>query len=139
MPIFVDTNVFIYAFDPRDAVKQTTAQMWLRRCWQEKSGRISTQVLNEFYVNFVRLQGETIRARARAEIKNLLAWSPCAIDQEMIETAWDVADNASVSHWDALVIAAAIRQRCETLLTEDMQHGREIEGVRILNPFATDA
>ncbi len=139
MPIFVDTNVLIYAFDPRDAAKQTAAQAWLRRCWKEKSGRISTQVLNEFYVNLVRLQGGTMRSQARAEIKNLLAWSPCAIDQDLIETAWHVADSASVSHWDALVVAAAMRQRCEILLSEDMQHGREIEGVRIVNPFVMDA
>lgn len=138
MPILVDTTVLIYAFDPRDAVKQTAAQAWLRRCWKEKSGRISTQVLNEFYVNLVHLQGGTFRVQACSEIKNLLAWSPCAIDQNLIETAWHVAESANVSHWDALVVAAAMRQRCETLLSEDMQQGREIEGVRILNPFVAE-
>ena len=51
MPVFVDTNVLIYALDPRNAAKQHAAQSWLARCWQERSGRVSTQVLNEFYVN----------------------------------------------------------------------------------------
>ncbi len=139
MPVFVDTNVLIYALDPRDAVKQGAAQAWLTRCWQERSGRVSTQVLNEFYVNLMRINGDEFKVRARAEIRHLMAWNPCAIDGAMLETAWGIADEASVSHWDALIIAAAIHQGCETLLSEDLQHGQTIEGVRIVSPFRVAA
>lgn len=135
MPVFVDTNVLIYALDPRDAIKQAAAQAWLTRCWQERSGRVSSQVLNEFYVNLVHIRGNAFKTRARAEIRHLMAWHPCAIDAAMVETAWGVADEASVSQWDALIIAAAIHQNCEILLSEDLQHGQTIEGVQIVNPF----
>ena len=139
MRVFVDTNVLIYALDPRDAVKQAAAQAWLTRCWQERSGRVSTQVLNEFYVNLVRINGDAFQARARAEIRHLMAWNPCAIDGALLETAWGIADEANVSHWDALIIAAAISQGCDTLLSEDLQHGQTIEGVRIVSPFRATA
>ncbi len=135
MPVFVDTNVLIYALDPRDAAKQLAAQAWLTRCWQERSGRLSAQVLNEFYVNLVRINGGAFKARARAEVRHLMAWHPCATDGAMLETAWGIADEAYVSHWDALIIAAAIHQNCEILLSEDMQHGQTIEGVQIVSPF----
>lgn len=139
MPVFVDTNVLIYALDPRDAAKQSAAQAWLTRCWQERSGRVSAQVLNEFYLNLVRIKGNEFKARARTEIRHLMAWHPCAIDAAMLETAWGIADDARVSHWDALILAAAIHQDCETLLSEDMRHGQTIEGVRIVNPFRETA
>ena len=135
MPVFVDTNVLIYALDPRHVAKQRAAQAWLTRCWQERSGRVSTQVLNEFYVNLVRIKGDEFKVRARAEIRHLMAWHPCAIDAIMLETAWGIADDTSISHWDALIVAAALHQGCETLLSEDLQHGQIIEGVRVVNPF----
>ena len=135
VPVFVDTNVLIYALDARDAVKQSAAQAWLTRCWQEHSGRVSAQVLNEFYVNLIRVKGNEFKTRARAEVRHLMAWHPCAIDGPMLETAWGIADEAGVSHWDALIIAAAIHQNCDILLSEDLQHGQIIEGVRIVNPF----
>ena len=135
MSIFVDTNVLIYAHDVRDVAKQQAAQAWLTRCWRERSGRLSVEVLNEFYVNVVRIAGERFRAQARNEIRNLHAWQPWAIDTATLETAWGVADGTGISHWDSLIVAAAIHQRCELLLSEDMQHARVIEGVKIVNPF----
>lgn len=133
--VFVDTNVLIYALDPRNRAKQSAAQSWLSRCWQERSGRVSTQVLNEFYVNLIRLKGDVFRSRARAEIRHLMAWNPCPVDAAMLETAWGIADVTSVSHWDSLIIAAAIHQNCEILLSEDLQHGQVIEGVEVVSPF----
>ena len=135
MPIFVDTNILIYALDAREPSKQRVAQDWLSRCWQERSGRISTQVLNEFYVNLVRLNGDAFKVRARAEIRHLMAWNPCPIDTALLETAWNIADEVQISHWDSLIVAAAVQQQCETLLSEDLQDGQVIEGVRVVNPF----
>ena len=135
MPIFVDTNVLIYAHDRRDVAKQEAAQAWLTRCWRERSGRVSVQVLNEFYVNVVRIAGERFKAQARIEIRHLLVWQPWAVDAATLETAWGIADDTGISHWDSLIVAAAIHQGCELLLSEDMQHARVIEGVTIVNPF----
>ena len=138
MLVFVDTNVLIYALDPRDARKQAAAQAWLTRCWNERSGRISVQVLNEFYVNVVRVLGVEFRARARREVQGLYSWAPWAVDTAALEAAWSLADDYSISHWDALIVASAIQQGCETLLSEDMQHRQVIEGVTIVNPFKGD-
>jgi predicted nucleic acid-binding protein len=138
VPVFVDTNILIYALDPRDRSKQSVAQAWLTRCWRTRSGRVSTQVLNEFYVNLVRLKGAAFKDRARAEVRNLMAWNPCPIDAAMLETAWGIADDNSISHWDALIVSAAIHQNCEALLSEDLKHDQMIEGVRIVNPFSAD-
>jgi predicted nucleic acid-binding protein len=139
VPVFVDTNVLIYALDPRHAAKQGAAQDWLSRCWKERSGRVSVQVLNEFYVNLIRLNGSAFKARARTEMQYLMAWHPLAIDTPLLETAWHISDDTGFSHWDALIVAAAATQGCEFLLSEDLQHGRTVEGVRIVNPFLEPA
>ena len=133
--VFVDTNILLYALDPRDRRKQGVAQDWLTRCWQERSGRVSVQVLNEFYVNVVRIRGGAFKAQARAEVRHLTAWQPWAVDAATLETAWAIADEMDISHWDSLIVASAVQQGCDTLLSEDLQHDREIEGVKILNPF----
>ena len=135
MLIFVDTNVLIYALDSRDARKQSAAQTWLTRCWNERSGRTSVQVLNEFYVNVVRIPGADAKARACEEVRGLYAWAPWAVDTATLEAAWNLAADASISHRDSLIVASAIQQDCETLLSEDLQHGQVIEGVTIVNPF----
>ena len=138
MPVFVDTNILLYALDPRDPRKQTAAQEQLTRCWRERSGRVSVQVLNEFYVNALRLLGPLNAARARSEIENLLAWQPAVQDEATMLMAWRVADAIGLSHWDSMIIASAALQGCDVLLSEDMQHGQVIEGVRIVNPFMAD-
>ena len=93
------------------------------------------QVLNEFYVNVVRILGDSFKPQARKEIRNLLVWQPWETDTATLETAWTIADVARISHWDSLIVAAAVHQGCEILLSEDMQHAQTIEGVRIVNPF----
>ena len=107
----------------------------MARYWQERSDRVSTQVLNEFYVNLVRIKGDEFKVCARAEIRHLMASHPCAINAIMLKTARGIADDKSISHCDALIVAAALHQGCETLLSEDLQHGQIIEGVRVVNPF----
>ena len=62
-------------------------RFWLTRCWQARSGRLSTQVLNAFYVNLVGMNGEAFKTHARAEIRPLMAWHPYAIDGPMLENA----------------------------------------------------
>ena len=73
--------------------------------------------------------------RARAEIRHLMAWHPCAIDAVMLETAQGLTEDTIISYWDALIVAAALHQCCETLLSEDLQHGQIIEGVQMVKPF----
>lgn len=134
--VFVDTNVLLYAFDDKDAAKRDRSRDWLSACWQRRCGRLSTQVLNEFYANARRKFSSAISAGdARAEVRRYQHWRPWAIDHPTIESAWAVESRYGLNYWDALMVAAALQQGCTLLLTEDLQHDLLIDGVRILNPF----
>ena len=135
-PVFVDTNVLLYAFDDRDLVKQQRARQWIGECWTRRCGRISTQVLNEFYANARKRFATAISAAdARAEVRRYQAWNPWLIDQPTIDSAWAVESRYQINYWDALMVAAAQHQACTLLLTEDLQHGQTIDKLQIVNPF----
>jgi predicted nucleic acid-binding protein len=134
--VFVDTNVLVYADDARDADKRVQARAWLARLWTERRGRVSTQVLNEYYAVATRKLGHSVtRGDARAEVRRYQHWSPWAIDQQTVETAWALEARFALSWWDSLMVAAALHQGCEWLLSEDLQHGQAIDSLRIVNPF----
>ena len=86
--VFVDTNVLIYADDTRDAAKRLRAREWLLLLWQQRAGRLSTQVLNEYYWNATRkFSTQVSRGDARADVRRYQHWQPWQIDQATIETA----------------------------------------------------
>jgi len=134
--VFVDTNVLLYAQDPRDPVKQRAVTAWLDHCWRTGCGRISTQVLHEMYVNLLRLAPRLGTAGARAVASRYRVWKPWLVDEATIDAAWLLQDGHALSYWDALMVAAAQQQGCKLLLTEDLQHGQQIDAVRIVSPFA---
>ena len=134
--VFVDTNVLLYAVDDRDPTKRDRAREWLATCWQRHCGRLSTQVLNEYYVNAKKkFPGAVTQGDARAEIRRYQHWRPWLIDHPTMETAWAVEARYGLSYWDALMVAAAQHMGCSLLLTEDLQHGQQIDSVQILSPF----
>ncbi|MFO1326508.1 MAG: PIN domain-containing protein [Rubrivivax sp.] len=134
--VFVDTNVLVYAADDQDPSKRDRARAWLTACWQRRCGRLSTQVLNEYYAVIRRKFPSAVSAGdARAEVRRLQAWQPWQIDHPTTETAWAVEARHRIHYWDALMVAAALQQACPLLLTEDLQHDQQIDGVRIVNPF----
>jgi predicted nucleic acid-binding protein len=134
--VFVDANVLIYGEDGADAVKQTAALDWLRALWVKRCGRLSAQVLNEFYVNATRnLSRPMSPGDARAEVRRYQRWLPWANDHATVETAWAVESRYGLSYWDALIVAAAQAQACRFVLSEDLQHEQQIDSVQIINPF----
>jgi predicted nucleic acid-binding protein len=134
--VFLDTNVLLYGVDDRDVSKRDRARVWIATCWERRCGRISTQVLNEYYSNARRKFSSAIAAGdARAEVRRYQHWRPWVIDHPTVETAWAVESRYGLNYWDALMVAAAQQQGCTLLLTEDMQHDQVIDKVRILNPF----
>lgn len=136
--VFVDTNVLLYGVDDRDQAKRDRARAWIAACWTRRCGRLSTQVLNEFYVNARRKFPSAVSAGdARAEVRRYQHWQPWTIDQPTVEIAWAVESRFGLHYWDALMVAAAQQQGCAALLTEDLQHDQVIDGVTILNPFLT--
>jgi predicted nucleic acid-binding protein len=133
-PVFVDSNVLLYAVDEADLNKQQAARNWRAELWKSRRGRISFQVLGEFYVNAVRKRPGA-REEARAEVRDLLAWNPVIADAALLERGWKLQDRYQLSHWDALIVAAAKAASCRYLLTEDLQAGQSLEGIEIVNPF----
>lgn len=135
--VFVDANVFLYANDPAEPVKQQRAQAWLERLWHERAGRTSLQVLSEFHVNLRRLGGERLAPQdAWARVAMYLAWTPQPIDETLFRRAREIETRWKISWWDSMVVGAAQLQDCETLLTEDLQDGMVFGTVTVRNPFA---
>ena len=136
-PYFVDANIFIYAHDPRDAFKQVRAADWVARLWQERQGRISIQVLSEYYVVATRkLRPRVAPDRAWDHVRTLMAWRPYPIDEAVFNRAREIEQRYRLSWWDSLVVGAAQLQDCTILLTEDLQDGAVFGGVTVSNPFA---
>lgn len=134
--VFVDTNVLLYSFDDANPAKRDQARVWLTACWQRRCGRLSTQVLNEFYANARKRFANAISAGdARAEVRRFQQWRPWQIDQPTIETAWAIESRHQVNYWDALMVSAAQHMGCRWLLTEDLQHNQLFDKLRIVNPF----
>jgi predicted nucleic acid-binding protein len=131
---FADTNLLVYARDKSNLVKQQQAQAWLTALWQSKRGRLSTRVLNEFYVVTTH-KLKVDKAIIRAEVQDLMRWQPIAIDSNVIEKAWVVQDNFHFSWWDSLIVASAQIANCQYLLTEDLQHEQQLDSVKVINPF----
>lgn len=135
-PVFVDSNVLLYALDERDQAKQNLAREWRSVLWTKRLGRVSFQVLGEFYVNAIRINPSAFED-ARAEVRDLLAWRPVIIDSALLERGWKYQDRYHLSYWDSLIVAAAKVALCGFLLTEDLQAGQKLDGVEIVNPFVT--
>ncbi len=134
--VFVDTNVLLYSEDAAHAGKHGRARDWLRVLWLRRCGRVSGQVLNEFYVNATRKLKPPMPAEdARAEVRRYQRWQPWANDHASVESAWALESRYQLNYWDALMVAAALQQGCDLLLTEDLQHDQQIDGVRVVNPF----
>jgi len=132
--VFVDTNVLIYRIALDQPTKQPKAELWLAELWASQSGRVSFQVLQEYFVRTTRQRPE-LRNTVRAEIRDLLAWRPVVIDASLLEHAWTVQDRYRISFWDSLIVAAAKAASCRWLLTEDLQANQDLDGVTVINPF----
>lgn len=136
MTTFVDTSVLLYARDDGHAEQQGLAAAWLDHLWQSSTGRVSAQVLNEYYVNATRkLRRPITTDAARADVADLAEWQPVGIDEALIAAAWQIEDRYGLHFWDALVVAAAHAAGCDTLLTEDLQDGQDLDGLVVVNPF----
>jgi len=137
-PVFVDTDVLVYSRDLRDAAKHQRAREWVEFLWDARRGRVSRQILHEYYVTTTRkLSPGLSPEEARSDVRTLFHWLVAIDPVVVIELAWTFQDRCSVSFWDALVLGAAQAMGCGALLTEDLPAGQDLEGIRVVNPFAT--
>lgn len=133
---FVDTNVLIYAHDVDAKEKHQAAKAVLTELWSDRSGLLSSQVLQEFYVNVTRKIAHPLgKPSARLVVSTYIPWCVDTGFSE-ITTAFRIEDECKISFWDALIVAAAVRGGANRILSEDMNSGQKIAGMRIENPFA---
>jgi predicted nucleic acid-binding protein len=135
---FFDTNILVYADDDDAPAKQRLARDLIYAHRREGTGVVSLQVLQEYFVTVTRkLKFDPRNARRKVE---LLAELDVAVPQlPDILAAIDLHRLHGFSFWDALILRTAQQAGCSVLLSEDFQHGREIDGVAIVNPFGGDA
>jgi predicted nucleic acid-binding protein len=130
---FVDTNVLLYSFSAKEPVKHRAATQWVASMWDGGVGRLSWQVIFEFYANAAKVG--TTPTTARQAVEKLLQWHPEPPAHATIQRAWHWCDTAQTNFWDALIVAAAEQAGCRWLLSEDFQSGRRFGGLTVVNPF----
>jgi predicted nucleic acid-binding protein len=136
---FVDTNVLVYARDPREPIKQARAAEWISVLWREGAGRTSTQILSEYYAVVTRrLVPRVPPDDAWDDARMLFAWDPQPVDTNLLARTREVEQRWRLSWWDSMVVAAAQLQDCSLLLTEDLQDGTQYGGVTVHSPFTHD-
>lgn len=134
--VFVDTNVLVYAHDRAAGLKHAKAAENVRALWMERRGVLSTQVLQEFFVNVTRKSASPLSAgAAKRVIQNYLAWQVIVNDGQAILEAIDLQGRFRLSFWDALIVQSAVSAGCATLLSEDLNSGQQYESLRVVNPF----
>ena len=134
--IFIDTNVLIYAHDLDAGKKHTTAVKIIKDIWESKNGVISTQVLQEFYINVTKKILKTISSmEAREIIRSYMSWEITENTPMSIVRASEIEEKHHISFWDALIVVAAYSAKVDKILTEDLNSGQMIEGIFIENPF----
>jgi predicted nucleic acid-binding protein len=135
-PAFLDTNILCYTKDSSNAVKHLTATKLVEDLITKKLARVSTQVVNEFYVFLKRhSKDDAERLAAKLTAQSLLHLAPVAVSSELLSSAWHIEEKYKLSWWDSLVVAAALTAGCKTLYTEDLQHNQQIGSLQIINPF----
>lgn len=134
---FVDTNILAYVFMLDSDARGPAAERLLRSLYAARTLRTSTQVLQELYHVLVRKGRKPLtREEALMHIDELAEWPVVVNDVSSLRDAARLSDEHTLSFWDALIVVAAARSGAKRLYTEDLQHGRKLLGVEIVNPFA---
>jgi len=132
---FVDTNVLIYAHDVDAGSKHERAKSVLNDLWNNHTGVLSMQVLQEFYVNVTRkIPVPLPKTAARMVVNSYATWCVETTTME-IATAFGIEDEFCIGFWDALIVAAAAKSGAARILSEDLNAQQIIAGMRIENPF----
>lgn len=133
---FVDKNILMYAHDTAAGAKHDRAKALVEQLWRDRTGAVSTQVLQELCVNLRRKAGRRLDARATREIVvDYLSWHVVVNDGGAIVEALELEDRYKISFWDALVVQAAQTAGAEVLYSEDLSEGQRYGSVRVVNPL----
>jgi predicted nucleic acid-binding protein len=131
---FLDTNVLVYTDDSGDLFKQRTAIDLVKLHRRQNSGVVSIQVLQEYFASITK-KFKISPESARRKVETLARFHVASPSVEDVLSAIDLHRLQNISFWDSLILRMARQSGCSILLTEDMNHGQVIDGVRIVNPF----
>jgi predicted nucleic acid-binding protein len=135
---FLDTNIFVYAFDAAAPAKARKAARLVRDAVDTGKGIVSYQVVQEFFNVALRRFAQPMGV-AEAEQYLITVFRPLlAIHSSpaLYVEALRIAGKHRLAWYDSIIVASALEGQCDMLYSEDFQHGREINGLRIENPFA---
>ena len=135
---FLDTNVLLYAYDPSDRIKRRVALAIMEGLSISRCGVISTQVLGEFFSVATR-KFHMPAATAYARLAHFVqAFDVAGVTPDIVLEAARDAIRRQINFWDAQLLAVARAERIPVILSEDLQDGAVLDGVRIVNPFRAD-
>lgn len=133
---FVDTNVLIYAHDLSAGQKHIQAKTLIQKLWESRSGCLSIQVLQEFYVNVIQKVAKPLTSVAASQIISELAvWQVHSPWVTEVLDAISIQDRYQISSWDAMIVASSLHLGCEILWSEDLNPGQVYEQLVVTNPF----
>ena len=131
---FLDTNILVYLFDYDEPEKKTVAENILR---DSVRIRLSTQVLQEFYVTVTRKLGRSMSPeQALTAVEYFQTHPVTTITNDLVTKGIRRSIDARISFWDGLIVETALAERADLLVTEDLQDGWKIGSMRVWNPFA---
>jgi len=134
--VFIDTNVLVYAHDTEAGERHRRAAAIVGGLWNARTGLLSVQVLQEFYVNATRkIPVPLPLATAREVVRNYTLWHTEWIGPEDVPRASEIEEQNRISFWDALIVTAAVKGGASRILSEDLNPGQVIAGIPIENPF----
>jgi len=133
---FLDTNILVYAYDQHDPHKQKKAQELITDGIESENLVLSVQVLGEFFNVVTRRIPHPLTTDEAREIVSAISILPVQeIDLVMVNRAIDTRNLYPITYWDALIIAAAERAGCTSILTEDLNDGQTYHEILVRNPF----
>jgi predicted nucleic acid-binding protein len=134
--VFLDTNILIYAYDSEAGKKHQTAKDIVYGYWESGGALISTQVIQEFYVNVThKIPSPLPKPIARSIIEQYRVWPVVGIGMDTILRSTEIQERYEFSFWDSLIVSAAEKGKAKYILTEDLPHDQLVAGIKIHNPF----
>jgi predicted nucleic acid-binding protein len=136
--VFLDTNILVYAYDSHSRQKQEKAQDIVKQAVRDEKSAISAQVLGEFFTVVTRKIENPLGPEEAQELFNTFSiLHVVEVDLELVNRAIDAHRRYGISYWDSLIIAAAERASCATVLSEDLSHGQSYFGISVMDPFVS--
>lgn len=133
---FVDTNILVYAYDSSAGHKHAVAVQLIEQFWENESGRVSIQVLHEFFVTVTRKIAKPLDIHtARQIVADLSHWRLHVPDAGDLLQAIDFQQDYQLTFWEAMIVQSAAQMECKQLLSEELDHGQVYGNVQVINPF----